>query len=216
MSTYGTLRKRISAEMKRGDLTACCTAIGVAVEAAIQFYERRRFTWNEFNGEERTVDASTTMLTLSTSNYGANVLSLDSLKIRIGTRDYPLEKRTWAELDAIDSGQYYGYPEYYAIHANNIRFYPPNSAVSTAVMSGTYRLTSISACAGSACSNAWTNPAEGGNMIRAMAKSILFRDYLRAPNFAKQFYDVAEMEYREISRETREKQSSSRIKPTRW
>jgi hypothetical protein len=215
MSTLGNLKARIADEMKRTELSACATAVQVAIVEAIQFFQRRKFEFNEFNGQVKTTVASTTAVTLSINGMG-KIFSVDTAKAVIGSRDYPLDKRQWIELDRIDSGQYYGYPEYYAIQSNQIRFYPPPADAYNIRIAGTKALTEVSLNATANATNAWVDPDQAGNMIKLKAKSILFRDHLRSPNMADRMENDAMKEFRELSRETREKQSSGRLRPTRW
>ncbi len=211
----GNLKKKIADEMKRSELTQSATAVHTAVVEAIQHYQRRRFPWNEFNNQLKTTVASTTAVTLSVNGLG-KIYSVDSIKAVIGSRDYPLSKRQWIELDRIDSGQFYGYPEYYAIQNEEIRLYPPPNDAYVLRISGIRQLEEVSLQAASTADNAWIDPDRGGNMIKLKAKAILFRDHLRSPNMADRMEVEASKEFRELSRETREKQSSGRIRPTRW
>ena len=216
MSTFGVMKARVAAEMKRGELTASATAVQAAVLSAIEFFKRRRFYFNEFNDALLTASASATYVTLSrlVSDSSIRPIIFDSIKAVIGTRDYPLTARNWKEIDSIDAGQWYGYPEWYAIHAEKIRLYPPPNQAYVLRISGVKDLIEVTAGAAAGVTNAWTNDAE--EMIRCKAKSTLFRDELRNMQMAGIFESEAERVYKELLKEVTAKTSSGRIRPTNW
>lgn len=208
---YGTMKQRIADEMRRGDLTACATVVASAVISAIEYFKRRRFYWNEFVDKTFSTSASVTAISLS-----ADVIQVDTVKVRVSNRDYPLEPMTWKEMDAIDSGQFFGYPDYYAIHSGKIRFYPPPLGNYLVRMSGVQELSEVTLDATANATNAWVDTVDGEAMIRAKAKAYLFRDFLRDHAQARVFDQQAELEAREIARENRAKTSAGRVKPARW
>jgi hypothetical protein len=141
--TFGTLRSRVSSEMKRGELTADATAVATAIITAIDYFKRRRFPWNEFAVTNAGVTVpDQTDVTLSTSS---RVITIDSLKIHIGQRDYPLTPTPFRSIDAVDSGQWAGYPEMYSFHHDMIRLYPIPNASYTIAVAGIWDLTELSA-----------------------------------------------------------------------
>lgn len=213
MSDFQTLKARVADEMKRGELTACATAVQNAVLDAIAFYRSRRFPWNEFDGELKTTVASTTAVTLSTT-AAPKIRDIDSIKITINSRDYILKPRTWRELDAADSGQFFGYPEYYAIHANQIRMYPPPAGAYVLRLAGLQDLVEPSAGSSADFSNAWTT--DGEELIRLKAKANLFSNELRFAEEAEYMMNRAQRVYREITKETRGRQSAGRTRPTKF
>ena len=211
MTTLGTMRTRIAREMRRGDLTASSTAIAAAVLSAIQFYENERFFFTEFH--ENTVTASASVSYVALTVLSVRPVTLDSVKAVIGQRDYPLLERNWSELERIDSGQWYGYPDYYALHGEEIRLYPPPNSNYTLKVSGVKTLPEISVSASASATNAWMT--DGEEMIRLKAKALLFRDEVRAPEQAAQFEAAAALSRRAVKRRTTSLAASGRITP-RW
>lgn len=205
MSTLGTMRTRIAREMKRGDILATDASVIDAIVSAIGFYENERFFFNEFRDESFSAVASTAYQTLTITP-----VIIDSVKALIGTRDYPLISKTWGELEAIDSGQFEGYPDYYAWHSDELRLYPPPNDSYTIKVSGVKILTEVSVSATNATSNAWTTDAK--DMIRLHAKSVLWRDELRNVDTSKQFLEAAVMERASLKRRTTRLTGSGKLR----
>lgn len=212
MPGIATLKARIAQEMKRSELTACSTAVQTAMLSAIEFFETRRFPWNEFEGSVKVTTSSASFVTLSSASH-PEIVKLDSVRMDINNRSYPLIEKTWRELEEIDATQYYGYPDYYAVHSEKVRLYPPPNAAYSMMWSGVFRLPNLDTTSASS-SNAWTE--RGEEMIRLKAKSILFRDELRNPQMAEYFEREAEKKARETNKETIGKQSSGRVRRPGW
>jgi len=213
MSDYGTMKRRVAKEMKRGEITASSTAVAKSVIDAIHYFERRRFPWNEFQGALKTTVASVTAVTLSVTNV-PNIILVDSIRMVIGSRDYPIRHEPWHRIESIDSGQWYGYPEMYAIHSNEIRLYPPPNAAYPMRWAGIKKLDDVSLGATSTASNKWMT--DGEELIRLRAKATIFRDELRNPNLAQFFDAAANQVYDDIHKETTAKVASGRTVPTRF
>ena len=209
MSDFGTMRSRIAREMKRGELTSAGDEIRDAILSAIKHMENRRFTWNEFL--DTTVTASASTAYMNFSDFSVRPIIIDSIKVRISNRDYPLIRKGWSELEAIDAGQWSGYPDWYAIHSRRIRLYPIPQANYPLVMSGVRDLTEISLSASNSATNGWMTDGEA--LIRMTAKAMLFRDELRAPELSGQFMMESERVMRELQRETSAQVSSGRVRP---
>ncbi len=213
MSTLGTMRARIEREMKRGDITASATCVVDAIVSAIAFFENRRYAFNEFHDQTFTASSSTTYVPVA--QIGLTPIKLDTVKAVIGSRDYPLRERTFKQLDDIDAGQWYGYPDYYAWQGEALRLYPPPNDNYTIKISGYQKLTEISAAASAGASNAWMTDAE--EMIRLKAKALLFRDELRNFDTAKMFEEAALRSLREAPfRKATTLTATGRIRPSSW
>lgn len=217
MSTFGTMKARVAREMKRGELTACATAVQDSVLSAIQLVQNYRFAFNEFNEATLTASSSESFAALSRlkDSAGAVVVpaKIDTIKVLITSRDYPLTERAWAEIDAIDSGQWYGYPEWYAIHAEKIRLYPAPNQDMILKVSGVRNLMEVTAGAAAGATNGWMVDAE--EMIRCIAKGNLFRDELRNPTAADYFFGEAVKTRRELQRRATNLASSGRVRVPR-
>ena len=210
MSTFGTIKARVSGEMKRGELSASATAVQSAVLSAIAYLERRRFPWHEFHDEQITASSSTTYVPFS--RMSVTPIIIDSVKMVIGSRDYPLMRRSWNEIDSIDAGQWYGYPDYFAIHGENFRLYPPPNDDYVMKIAGVKKLDEVSAGAAASATNAWMT--DGEELVRLTAKSMLFRDELRNSELANYFSSESTRVMSEIKREVNAKVASGRIVPT--
>jgi hypothetical protein len=168
MTTYATLRTRISSELDRTDLN---TAGYVASEvlSAIKHYERQRFWFNEGRETASTV-ASQVNLAVDTE-----LLEIDDLRITISSRPYQLRRVSWEEF--LDMGgtdtSITGQPTHYAYYANQLWFYPIPNSTYTLTMSCHEQLAALSA---DADTNAWT--VAGEELIRARAKAALKINYL--------------------------------------
>lgn len=209
--SYGIIKARIADEMRRGDLTACATAVATAVISAIEHFKRRRFYWNEFHDTTYTHSSSQTYVTLS-----SDVIQIDTMKVTVSNRSYPLSQMGWRELEAMDSTGVFGYPDFFAINANRVRLYPVPNADYVVQTSGIAELMEVSLSATANALNAWVDTADGEGMIRNKAKAYLFRDYLRNHQQAEVFDKQAEREATEISRESKAKTSTGRIRPSSW
>lgn len=208
MSTFGTMKARIASEMKRGELSASATAVQSSVLSAIAHLERRRFPWNEF--VDSTATASSSVAYVPFSQLAVTPVIIDSISMSVNGREYSLLRKTWQEIDDIDAAQWYGYPDFYAIHSESIRLYPAPSTNQTMLISGVKQLTEVSAGATANASNAWMT--DGEELVRLTAKSMLFRDELRSPEQAMYFRSEAERVYRELMRENAALVGSGRVR----
>jgi hypothetical protein len=215
MSTFGTMKARIAREMKRGELSACATAVQDSVLSAIKLVENYRFAFNEFNDVTVTASSSATYVPFSRILSDASVVpvKIDTIKVVVSGRDYPLDETTWAAIDSIDAGQWYGYPDRYAVHSENIRLYPPPNQNMVLKIAGAKRLLEVTAGAAAAATNGWMVDAE--EMIRCVAKGNLFRDELRNPTAADYFYGEAVKTRRELQRRATNLASSGRVRVPR-
>ena len=122
--TYGAIQARVSGEMKRGELSVSSTAVQNSVIDAINHFELRRMWFN--HGFSNTIVTVADAPTLPSSPVG--IVKIDSFKISIGNRNYPITPMSFRQMDRIDSGQWSGYPEYYAHYRDALRLYPiPNA-----------------------------------------------------------------------------------------
>lgn len=210
MSDFGTMKQRIADEMARGDLSVSATAVQSSVISAIARLERKRFVFNEFY--DKTLTASGTFAPLS--QMAIVPVIVDSIKIVSGSRDYPITRRSWDELNSIDAGSYTGSPDYWAIQGQNIRLYPPPASDTVCKLAGVQKLTDISAAAATTATNAWMT--DGEEMVRLLAKSMLFRDYVRNPQAAGYFESESARAERELMREQRAMVGVGRLRVSGW
>ena len=205
MSTFGVMKQRISDEMKRGDLSLSSTAVQSSILSAIAHLERRRFWFNELTETVVSASSSATYVSLP-----ATLLMVDSVRVTVGSRDYALSERPWGWINDVDSGQYYGYPDYFALKADQMRLYPPPNQDMPLTISGIQKLTEVSAAATADATNAWMT--DGEELVRLIAKGMLFRDEVRNPQMAEYYRSEGERMMRELNRQTTNK-ASGRIRP---
>ncbi len=206
--TFGLIKQRVSDEMKRGELSVSATAVGQSVIDAIKHFEKKRFWFN--TGLDTVVTAADTP-TIGSAIVG--ILQIDSMKAVIGNRDYPLTKMSYAEMERIDSGQWAGYPEYYAFYNDKIRLYPIPNAVYSIKVSYLKTITDVSLDATAAATNEWVDDCEA--MIRKRAKGELFQNELRNHNEASIMFAAAQDEYIELKRTTDGRQAGH-VVPTKF
>lgn len=207
MSDFGTMQARIANELHRGDISASSSVVTNAIQTAIDFYETRRFYFNEATDETIYTSNAEPFL----SSVPSDIVRLDSLKVAIGTRDYPLSPRDYEYIDRIDSGQWEGYPEIYAWYKDTIRIYPIPNGNYQLTFSYVKRLSDLSA---DATTNSWMTVGE--KMIRSRAKGEIFLHYLRNPKMADVMYLEAEAARLSINRETEGRIFSGRLRPTEY
>lgn len=211
MSTFGTIKKRVSDEMKRGELSISSTAVQSSILSAIDYLKRRRFTWNEFS--ESSVTASSSATYVPFSNLAVTPVKIDMITVEVGNRTYPVERVSHNELMAHDATNYFGDPDYYAIQGEKIRLYPVPNQNTTLHLSGVQELTELSAAAATSATNAWVT--DGEELVRLTAKAMLFRDELRAPEQANYFFGEALRVRRELERETSVMTTSGKLRAHR-
>lgn len=171
MTTYAVMRSRIADELARGDLT---TQIASAIQSAIKHHERKRFYFNEVIGTFSTVNAQE-WYSSTDAAWIATAVDIDSLRVTISGRPFPMDKRTMAEMEDVSAGATMtGTPSDWCYYRQQVRLYPTPNGVYTVTGSYIQRLTALSA---DGDSNAWTTDAE--ELIRLRAKIILFRDVIR-------------------------------------
>ena len=203
MSTRRNMARRIVSELHRGDLTASSSTVLDAIQTAREQWETTRFAFNERTNDSIVTTKDEPFL----SSVPSDIIYIDSLKITISTRDYPLAKRDYAYIDWIDSGQWAGYPEIFCWYKGQIRMYPIPNASYTATFSYLARLPETS----SSSSDAWTNEAE--KIIRSQAKAEIYTHFLMNDQRAAAMAQEAYRAYLRLNKETQERIGSGQIRP---
>lgn len=180
--TFGDIKTRIADEISRSDLTS---QIQTAVLSAIEYYEKRRFYFNEMRSLTFSTVAGQEFYTSSDAAGIAQLTAIDS--VRITTSDtYALEPEKYDVLDAISESTTtdYGEPTMYAYFGRQFRLYPIPSSAWTVRVSGVKSLTTLSA---SSDTNAWTTGADAEALIRMRAKGDLYANVIRDDDEATKF-----------------------------
>ncbi|HEX7766510.1 MAG TPA: hypothetical protein VF443_07330 [Nitrospira sp.] len=146
MSTYADIQQRIADDyINRSDFT---NQIKRAILAAIRFYERRRWRFNE---------TVTSIATVAGQNYIAlpsNFLIFDALQISASGSLLPMDPIDLGGLLVMQNTSATGIPSHYNIRQNRIGIaVPPDSAYSCPL----YYIKSLDALSADADSNAWTD-----------------------------------------------------------
>lgn len=203
MATYDGLAGQIIAEIGRGD-TSLTDTVKLHIQHAIRKYQRERFWFNEASGS--------ISITSSTASYNwpTGFIQADSVTLTANSNRYQLEVMSFSDMDAIDSGRYFGRPSSYAIFNQQFRFYPvPDTSFSVTVK---YQriLTTLSATSDT---NAWTNEAQ--NLISAAVRKALYATYYKDPESA-QIEDMREREELEALKAQTDKTSGTGLRGSGW
>lgn len=176
-TTYGQMQSTIAYELGgRSDLT---TQIQNAIQTAIAKWERVRFYFNEVND----INGFSTVAGqeyYNASNYPliGSMVHIDKIHALVSNNRYTLEPRTWQYIEDYAVNPTVQAPPTgisdYAYYAETLRFYPIPDGVYPITLSGTKRLSALSA---SNDSNAWTCDAEA--LIRCEAKLDLYTNVLK-------------------------------------
>lgn len=171
MATLGIMKQRIADEIARADLTS---QIAYAISDAIKHHERARFYFNEAINTFTTVDGQE-WYSSSDASWIPDVIEIDSLRVTVSGRPWPLMKATMADMEFLAAGTATeGDPERFCYYRQQIRLYPTPNAARTMTCAYVQRLAELT---DDSQENAWTDDAE--ELIRARAKIILWEQVIR-------------------------------------
>lgn len=202
MSTYLELQQRIANDyLNRSTFTS---EVKRSILAAVRFYERRRWRFNETATSIATV-ASTTFAALP-----ANLLvPLEPYQITQNGSVIPLIEDTLEEVLAMRANATTGPPTHYAIFGNKIEFaVTPDSAYSTTM----YYIKSLTELSADSDTNSWTTGAMQ-DLIVYHATKLMYSGVLRNTVEAAKFANLEGAILAEVSSE-REQFFHTRLKPT--
>jgi hypothetical protein len=183
--TYQQLQQTIAMEL--GDKTQLLpSATGIwspiknSIQSAIAKWEREPFYFNEVYTASffSTVNAQE-FYTSSDAATIATTVAIKRLHVTISSGRYSLIQRDWDFLEDIGVSATVGKPTDFAYFAQQIRLYPIPDGAYVVSLSGTKRLTALSA---DADTNGWTQ--DGFDLIKAEAKLSLASEYLHDPGLA--------------------------------
>jgi hypothetical protein len=175
MATYLEMQTRIAGEINRTNLTA---EIKKAILSAVNYYEKRRWWWNEFVASFSTVAYMESVSLPSTATTGlAELLRLD---ITQGSSRYQLQHIEQDEYHDRQLNDMTGIPTAYTIWQDNIFLSPTPNAVYTGIASYIGTLATLNL---DADTNAWTTEAE--ELIRLHAKKDLYANKIHDMAMAK-------------------------------
>lgn len=179
----GTLKQLIASDLER-TLTDTSHAalsrtwndeIGVAIGDSIQMYKSKH--WWFLQEPTATAQTSTCSTTTSYVSEPTGLIQLDSLRVTANSQRYEVKPVSFSEMESLhdgattDTGQPYLYTRYGA----RVRLYPSPDQAYTLTWSGLFDQASLTS---DAISNDWMT--HGRLVIKAMAKLILLRDYIKS------------------------------------
>lgn len=162
MATYSQLVDRIILDTARGD-TSYTDTVKLHILDAIEHYSTRRFWFNE-GSFTVTTSASAASYAVPTDN-----LEIDTAIVTVGGRKMPLVRKTFSEIENLDSGQVFADPFYFTQFAEQIRFYPVPDKTYTVSLTGMKYIPTLS---NTSDSNSWTTVAQ--ELIRARTEKTLY------------------------------------------
>ena len=175
MSTFLQMKNRIADDIKRSDLA---TQIGVAINRAIEHYEKDRFFFNETNGTFSTVAGQESYGT--SDSVPSTIAEVDTVTLtQTSTNIYPLTKTSFDSIRALNAGgtTARGVPLEYAYYQEKFWFYPIPDAAYTVTVYFKKTYTQLSA---DGDTNDWTEEAE--DLIEARARWWIYRRIIRSPD----------------------------------
>jgi hypothetical protein len=206
MANFGTMAQRIKDEILR-DTSVDATYAKKAIVSAIDFYKYHRFWFNESNFLLSTVDGTNGYSPVSsgTAGYPRDLISIDHLSLLDGSTITTINKVGIQEFrERRTSTTTEGKPLYWAFHGELLLLYPTPDAVYTVTGHSVRELAVDDPGTGTvyapsilpiyeggvwvfedadgnaltdACTSAWF--VEGEQLIRAKAKSIVYKEVLK-------------------------------------
>lgn len=204
--TFGDMVARIASDLVRSNLT---TQIKNSINDAIEEAAKTRFFFNEMR--------AVTFPTVAAQEYydDQGLVGIDAVYYFQGSVRYAL--RPWsniaadmeAEGNAINSGQL----DMYARHDTSLRLWPIPTGVVTIYLDGYGKLTPTPLTEDTDTNNWMTY---GERYIRALAKSIMYKDVIRDPGQAALFESIADDFKSSLENETAERLGTGVVTPTQF
>lgn len=203
MSNYGDMKSRIADEIADSTLSP---QIILAINSAIDFYQRQEFYFNTKTGTFSTV-ASQEYYTTAANADIPSIIKIMSMKVTDSSYKYDVWPATFTDIDFLQDGNHTGRPDSFAYFNKQIRLYPIPTSVMTVTMAYTYRLAALSA---DSDENAWTSDAE--ELIRQRAKRLIATDILRDVDMANAAVSLEKEALDALRKETRLRRSATMLR----
>lgn len=211
----GDMEARIVSETLRTDLgsnnvTLTLSSVRLAVRDAIAEYQREHFYFNEVAYETWASVADQEFYTEGSGGVPSDLIEIVSLSVVYSSNRYPLRRRTWGEIEAIQSGAVTGsVASDYAYFGAQFRMYPiPDSANQTYSLAYIERIAAPTSVV--VRTNAWMNEAE--ELIRCAAKRRIYQHVLAMPEDALSMAQAEAAALKKLRAETNAKLRTGRIK----
>lgn len=162
MTTKQTMITEIESDTERSDTTA----IGLKIDAAIRFYQKKRFWFNESRDVTFNTVASTTSYSYAT--IGTEFYKVDGVYLTNGSEVVDLCRANYTALETADTGE--GVPSRYAYVNRAIRLHRTPDAIYSTRMTGHIKIAVPAAL--DTANNEWFT--EAYDLIMAHAKAELY------------------------------------------
>lgn len=206
MSTYGTLKTRITNELQRGDLTAEASK---AASTALDFYKRQRFNFNSVRATAATADGQ------EFYQLPTDYVEADTMILIDGSELVYLTERSHRWVDQNKEWQSYeSRPTTFSVQNKELRLYPVPDQSYTLRLSYVYKLYEVSSGAADADTNAWFT--EGEELLRLHAKVDMLENVIRGPESFQEAEYLRRREsevLKQLRREYKRAHSSGRLTP---
>lgn len=210
--TLGLMIDRIDDELDRGGTIT--PQIEKAIKSAISHYERKRFWFNEARLTGLVLVSGQEFYTSADNSNIPNLLYIDTFKVaRSSTDKWMLDRMPYEEMEhdsdseTGDGGQ----PTAFAYYAKQIRLYPIPDVSYSAVVSGVYALSDLSATTDT---NAWMT--DGEQLIRARAKWELLTHVIKDAEGAAQMAEAEAKALASMIDANNARSSTGRVVPTQF
>lgn len=202
MANFGDLKAQVASDLRRSNLP---NEIAEAILSAIRDHGAERFYFNQTAVYTLTTVPGQDEYPITPQAPIAEFVMIDNLRAQAGMW-YDVARETMDDIERLYSAPSNGQPFRFAVHGNDVRFYPmPDKAYPIRIF-GHYRLIELS---NNIDSNDWTNA--GKNLIRYSALKRLFfypiRDLQQAQG--AEAAESRELEY--LRRETDRRARSGRM-----
>lgn len=211
MTTFGVMLDRIADELDRTDLGSQAQK---AIKDAIKHHEKRRFFFNEARLTGIVLVSGQEFYTSSDNANIPNLLFIDTVKVaKSATDKWMLERKPYEELETISDGGEAdeGDPAWYAYYSKQIRLSPIPNVSMSAVISGVYALTELSATADT---NAWMTDGEA--LIRARAKWEIYTHVIKDKEGADDMKRAEAEALSEMISANNARSATGKVQPTQF
>lgn len=186
MTTLTVMRERIAQETRRKAYTdvgtVYQTAIGDAINTAVDAYTDERFWFNETRTSTFTTVADQEFYSSSDDTDIGKIIKIDYLKLQVGDSVFDLMPDFPSEIEsASNNATATGQPGWWLFYDQKIRLYPTPSDAWTVRIAGVYKVAAPATA--DEASNPWMIEAE--RLIRSRAKYELALHVLRDTELAQ-------------------------------
>jgi len=185
MATFKEVQDRINNEYL--NRTTFIEETKTAIKAAIRFYEKRRWVFNE------TAVALATSAGAIDVSFPDNFLILDHIALTDAGENFELRERNYSELLNLNAQGHQAQPTHYAVYNQNIQLHPIPETIYAIQIGYVKRLETISAATDT---NAWLEDFQ--DVICYHAAKLVWGMSIRNDKEAAKFASLEQMALQEI------------------